>query len=253
MARRYVVTGTASGMGKATAEILRAQGHELVTVDLRDADVIADLSTPEGRETAVAAITEKSGGVIDALIHCAGSAAYRPQTMALNYFGTVALLEGLRPLLAKGTDPRAVTVTSIAALMNPDPELIAAALAGDEARALELGVTQEVGNYTASKAALAQWCRATAVLPEWAGVGILLNSVAPGMVDTPMMAHRLGTREGYEELKKIMPLPVDRPARPEELAKVFVFLASPDNSYIVGQNIYVDGGTEAVTRGPGRY
>ena len=253
MARKYVVTGSASGMGKATAEILRSQGHEIITVDLRDADVNADLSTPEGRQAAISAIAAQSGGVIDALIHCAGSAAYRPSTMALNYFGSVALLEGLRPLLAKGTDPRVVAVTSYAGLMNPDADMIAAALAGDEAKALELGAKQELANYTSSKAALAQWCRAAAVRPEWAGEGILLNTVAPGMVDTPMIAHRLATRESYEEFKRAMPLPVDRPAKPEELAKIYIFLASPDNSFIVGQNIYADGGTEAVARGPQRY
>lgn len=250
MARTCVVTGSASGMGKATAGLLGAQGHAVLTVDLHGADVNADLSVPEGRQAAIAAVTGLSGGAIDAFIHCAGSAAYRPTTMALNFFGSVALLEGLRPLLARGADPRAVVVTSYAALMNPDPAMIEAALSGNEALALELGADRQLGNYTSSKAALAQWCRAAAVRPEWAGEGILLNTVAPGMVDTPMIAHRLATPASYEEFKRALPLPVDRPAQPIELARLFAFLASPENSFIVGQNIYADGGTEAVVRGP---
>ena len=252
MARKYVVTGSASGMGKATARLLADQGHEVITLDLRDADVIADLATPEGRHAGIDGIAARSGGSVDALIHCAGIAAYVPKTMAINFFGAVAMLEGLRPMLANGTDPRAVAVSSYAATMSPDPELVAAALAGDEAKALELGARHEVANYTSSKAALAQWCRAAAVRSEWAGAGILLNTVAPGMVDTPMIAHRLNTRENYEEFKRLLPLPIDRPARPEELAELLAFLASPANSYIIGQNIYADGGTEAVVRGPER-
>lgn len=253
MARKYVVTGTASGMGKATAALLRSQGHEVIGVDLRDADVIADLSKPEGRAALIEGVKAKAGDSIDALIHCAGTAIYEPITMAVNFFGAVAALEGLRPLLAKGTYPRAVAITSFAALMSPDEDMIAAALAGDETKALALGEGKGVTNYTSSKAALAQWCRAAAITPEWAGCGILLNMVAPGMVDTPMIAHRLATRESLEEFKKQLPLPIDRFAQPEELAELLTFLTSPQNSYLVGQNIYADGGSEAVVRGKERF
>lgn len=253
MARKYVVTGCASGMGKATAVLLKGQGHDVIGVDLKEADVIADLSIPEGRRAAVAGVEAASGGAIDALVHCAGIAAYVPLTMAVNFFGAVAMLEGALSMLAKGTDPRAVVVTSYAATMAPDAEMVAAALAGDEPRALALGEGKGVVNYTSSKAALARWCRSAAVTPEWAGRGILLNTVAPGMVRTPMIAHRLETKESYEAFKRQLPLPLDRPAGPEELAELFAFLASPQNSYLVGQSIYADGGTEAVVRGAERY
>jgi NAD(P)-dependent dehydrogenase (short-subunit alcohol dehydrogenase family) len=253
MQRRTVVTGSASGMGTATAALLRERGHQVIGIDLQDADVTADLSTPGGRETAVRGVTEQASGAIDALIHCAGIAAYTPLTIRVNYFGAVALLQGLRPLLAKGADPRAVVVTSYAATMTPDPQIIAAALAGDEDRAVELGAEAGVGNYTASKAALAQWCRAAAVSAEWAGSGILLNMVAPGMVHTPMIAHRLDTKEAFEAFKRQLPLPLDRPARAEELGELLAFLASPQNSYLVGQHIYADGGTEAFVRGQARF
>lgn len=249
MTRTYVVTGSASGMGKATAALLSSQCHRVITLDLRDADVNADLSTPEGREAGITGIKAIAGESIDAVVHCAGVAKYEPVTMSINFFGAVAMLEGLLPLLAKGTDPRAVAITSYAALMSPDPDMIQAALDGDEPRALALGEGKGVANYSSSKAALAQWCRAAAISPRWAGQGVLLNSVAPGMVETPMIAHRLATQEALDEFKRLMPLPVDRVGKPEELAQLLVFLASPENSYLVGQNIYADGGTEAVMRG----
>lgn len=77
--------------------------------------------------------------------------------------------------------------------------------------------------------------------------------VAPGMVHTPMIAHRLDSEAAFEAFKQQLPLPLDRPAKPEELAELFAFLASPQNSYLVGQHIYADGGTEAFVRGKERY
>lgn len=148
ISRRYVVTGSASGMGKATATLLAGQGHEVIGIDFRNADVVADLSTLDGRAAAIAGVEARAGGVIDALVHCAGIASYIPLTMSVNYFGAVALLGGLLPLLAKGTDPRAVVVTSFASTMAPDPDIVAAALAGDEVKALALGVDKGVTNYT---------------------------------------------------------------------------------------------------------
>ncbi len=54
--KTYVVTGAASGIGAATTALLREQGHRVITVDQRDADVVADLATPEGRAAAVAGV-----------------------------------------------------------------------------------------------------------------------------------------------------------------------------------------------------
>lgn len=62
MTRTYVVTGSASGIGRATAEKLRASGHTVIGVDIRDTDLIADLSTAEGRTTLVHEVEQRSGG-----------------------------------------------------------------------------------------------------------------------------------------------------------------------------------------------
>jgi NAD(P)-dependent dehydrogenase (short-subunit alcohol dehydrogenase family) len=101
MARKYVVTGAASGIGQALTEQLRGEGHTVYGVDLRGADVNVDLTTAEGRAALVTEVTELSGGAIDAVVAVAGLAAPIPATAGVNYFGTIATLEGLRPLLAR--------------------------------------------------------------------------------------------------------------------------------------------------------
>jgi NAD(P)-dependent dehydrogenase (short-subunit alcohol dehydrogenase family) len=92
MSRTYVITGTASGIGRATAERLRADGHTVIGVDIKDADIIADLSTDGGRATLVKEVTQRSGGRIDGVIAVAGLVAARPVTVGVNYFGATAFL-----------------------------------------------------------------------------------------------------------------------------------------------------------------
>ena len=81
--RTYVLTGSASGIGRATKELLESQDHQVIGVDLRNADVIADLSTPAGREVMVHQVTKKSGGKVDALLAVAGVDAAGPATIAI--------------------------------------------------------------------------------------------------------------------------------------------------------------------------
>src|SRR5207342_3540673 len=97
--RTVVVTGGASGMGAATTRKLRDNGQRVITVDLRDADIIADLGTADGREQAIADITAQSDGTLDGLVPFAGMAGLpgRPGSLlvSINYFGVVTLLDGL--------------------------------------------------------------------------------------------------------------------------------------------------------------
>src|SRR6478735_1285853 len=96
------ITGSAGGIGSATRARLEKEGHRVVGVDVRDAEVIADLSTPDGRAAMVDAVTDASDGVLDGLVAGAGIMGETPTVAAINYFGAIATLEGLRPLLARG-------------------------------------------------------------------------------------------------------------------------------------------------------
>ena len=142
--RTVVVTGGASGMGAATTKKLRDDGQRVITVDLRDADVIADLGTADGREQAIAEIAAQADGKLDGLVPFAGMAGLpgRPGSLlvSINYFGVVTLLEGLRPLLAAGDQAAAVAISSNSVTCQPGVpvELVEACLAGDEAFARDL-------------------------------------------------------------------------------------------------------------------
>lgn len=257
MTRTYVVTGSASGIGRATAEKLRADGHTVIGVDIRDADVIADLSTAEGRTTLVHDVEQRSGGRVDAVVAVAGLVSASPVTVGVNYFGAKATLEGLRPLLAGSDAPRAVVVASLAALEEIDSALLASLQGDDEPgarrEAERIGsATNPAGSspiYTTTKLAIAQWVRQHAKDAEWAGAGIALNAIAPGVIETPMTKPALETAEGRAALDAGAPSPLNGPAAPPSApAALLAWLASAENTHVTGQVIFIDGGAESIRR-----
>lgn len=260
--RTYLVTGSASGIGRATVERLRAGGARVLGVDLRDAEVVGDLSTPEGRRGVVEAVAERTGGVLDGVVTCAavgpngegaaaahlgGDPAWSELVVRVNYFGTVELLELLRPLLAAAAAPRAVAVTSVGFLYaSSDDPLVEACLTGDEQAALA-GVPGALGRsplgdgpahvFSCSKRAVSRWVRRMAGTPQWAGAGIALNTVAPGLVRTPMFT------EAYVDN---VPMPLHGPAAPDDIAALLTWLVGEDNRLVTGQAIFIDGGAETL-------
>jgi NAD(P)-dependent dehydrogenase (short-subunit alcohol dehydrogenase family) len=247
--RTYVVTGSASGIGRATCELLSGAGHRVLDVDLRDATVVADLATPDGRDAMVEAVTQASGGRVDAVIANAGVNAPPELCARVNYFGAVATLQGLRPLLARSAAPRAVATASSSVINAHDPELVAACLEGDEEAAAARAARAGLAAYPSSKRALARWVRRHAPSEVWAGAGIALNAVAPGIVQTPM-TEPLFADEGMRALMAdAVPMPYGGNAKPEHVAELIAFLAAPTTARLTGQVVFVDGGADAVLRG----
>ncbi len=249
MARTYVITGSASGIGAATAAKLRGEGHRVIGVDVHDADVVADLSTPEGRAAMVDGVRAACDGVLDAVIANAGLAIPDPLTVRVNYFGALATLDGLRPMLAAGTDPRAVATCSMAVLGPLDDSIVDACLAGDEDAAVAAAEGKDMLIYGSTKRALARWIRRQAPTPEWAGAGIPLNAVGPGVIETPMTAPLLATEEGRHLIDDAVPMPLGGYGTADEVAELLCWLASPANTMTTGQLIFIDGGSDVVLRG----
>lgn len=254
----YVLTGAASGLGAATKARLEADGHRVIGVDLHDTDVTVDLSTAEGRAAAIEQVTALAGGKIDGFVPFAGlaAAAGRPARLliAVNYFGAIELVEGLRPLLAKGENPSVVLISSNSTTSQPNwpVGLAEACLAGDEeaanAVADAFGDFAALQTYPATKAALAYYARTRSA--EYIKEGIRLNAIAPGLIDTPM------TQEGRkdpltgEAMEQFLgTIPAGRGGRPEEVASLVAYLLGPESTYFVGSVVFVDGGTDAAFRG----
>ncbi len=245
---RIAISGSASGIGLATRKRLESVGHSVIGIDLRDAEVIADLATADGRAAMVEGVTRVSGGALDGLVAGAGvSNSNGPLVVSVNYFGAVATLAGLRPLLARGNSPSAVAISSNSTTTTLGVPLAVAerCLADDEAGARGAAEVAGGATYPASKLALARWVRREAVKPDWIGAGIRLNAIAPGMIATPMVA---GQEEMILGLGDLYPIPARRAGKPEEIASLLAFLLSPDAGFFVGSLVFADGGTDAKLR-----
>jgi len=250
MSRTIVITGSASGIGRATAERCAAAGDRVIGVDLRGADIEIDLGAAAGRTRLVEEVGRLAPDGIDAVL--AGAGLGRPdmprEVIAINYFGTVATLEGLRPLLAKSSRPRAVAISSTAGFMPGNQAVVDACLAGDEEAAITAITAAPATAYPDSKRALSLWLRRAAVRPEWAGSGILLNAVGPGVTRTAMTAPILSEQKWVEVIKQTNPIAVKDYAEPGEIAELLQYLLGFENQYTVGQILYIDGGSDAILR-----
>jgi NAD(P)-dependent dehydrogenase (short-subunit alcohol dehydrogenase family) len=249
--KTYVVSGAASGIGAATTAVLGAQGDRVITVDLRDADVVADLSTPSGRADAVAAVQQLTD-VVHGLVPCAGIAGSTGVDSALvasvNFFGAVALVRGLQPQLAAALGASVVLLASnsITGMPGWRASVAELCLADDEPAArADAAEAESVMVYPATKAALAWWARREGVTPEWIGQGIRLNAVAPGMIDSPMTDQLLADPE-IGPLVEAYPSAIGRAGRAGEIAALIAFMLSDASSLMVGSVVYADGGTDAM-------
>ena len=254
--RTYVVTGSASGMGRAVTERLSAAGHFVIGVDLRAADVIADLSTAAGRRAAGDAVLERCGGVLDGAVLAAGLGPIpgRQRLIAqVNYFGVVELLTALRPALARAGTAKVVVVASNSTTTTPlvPGRAVRAFAAGDAEKALRavrlFGKHSAAMIYAASKIAVTRWVRMQAVTGTWAGAGIRLNAIAPGAVMTPLLAEQLADPNEAKAITAF-PIPIGGYGDPGQLADWMLFMLSDAADFLCGSVIFVDGGSDAYFR-----
>jgi NAD(P)-dependent dehydrogenase (short-subunit alcohol dehydrogenase family) len=253
MQRAAAITGAASGIGQAASRRLLEAGWTVFGLDVAQARldaVAAEFSAWQDRfhpvpcdvasADSVAAAFARIGESLNALVCCAGvlrtglmaemSIADFDLVLNVNTRGTFLAAQKALPLLRKGVSDgnpsRVVLLSSLAALR---PKVVS-------------------GAYAASKAAVSQLCRVMAA--EWAPSGVLVNALAPGTVDTPMvraMADPTASK-GYTPSGVS---PIGRIAQPEDVVDVMMFLLSDAARYVTGTTIPVDGGTGAAFIPPG--
>jgi NAD(P)-dependent dehydrogenase (short-subunit alcohol dehydrogenase family) len=239
-----LVTGAARGIGLATARRFLEEGWRVAMLDIEAqtlAEAVAaigapeatlalpcDVSDPSALEAAFAALMARFGR-LDALVNNAGTAVFKPllettleewnRVLAVNLTGPFLATQLAAPLMADAGGGAIVNITSISGL-----------------RASTLRVA-----YGTSKAALGHLTKQQAA--ELASLGIRVNAVAPGPVETAMAAavHSPEIRADYRDA-----IPLARYGLEEELAAAIFFLCSDKASYITGQTLAVDGGFDAV-------
>ena len=239
-----VITGGTTGIGAEARALLQQQGHEVLNIDYKGGDILADLSSKEGRELAIKAVQERYPDGIDILICNAGVGPTAPPKMifSLNFFACVDLAEGLRPLLKKKRGNCVITSSNSITNMTVRMDWVdMLSNVMDENRVLEYADTipknLTPSCYSSSKHALARWVR------------LRINSVAPGNTTTPM-TH--GMTEAQRDAALLIPIPTRYGTREfldaKEIANAMVFLASPQASGINGVILFVDGGIDALLR-----
>lgn len=253
--RVVIVTGGGTGIGAATARLLRTAGHQVVVSGRRpeplrriaeETGALAhpsDTTDPDGVrglvDAALSAYGRLDGLVLNAGVGRGGSVGDMSVedwdlVMRTNLTGPFLMLRAALPHLLESRGS-VVAVASVAALRN--------------------GVAN--GAYAASKAALLQLCTSVAV--DYGPRGVRANTVCPGWVRTEMADRRMarfaeeaglgegGAEAAYEEATRLSP--VRRPGRPEEVAEAITWLLSPAASLVNGAALTVDGGVTAIDPG----
>lgn len=226
--RRIVITGAASGIGRATARLFRAEGARLVLVDRNaealqaeagsDVALALDITNPDTATQAIAGAAKALGG-LDGLVNCAGimrtgpTAEVTPETwravIDVNLSGSFYMVQACLPFLQAAEGSSIVNIASGAGLL-PNGKGLAA--------------------YAASKGGVIALTKA---LASDLAPGIRVNCVCPGMVDTPMAdGHRAG----------VVNYALKRMADPAEIAAAILFLMGPEGSFVTGVALAVDGG-----------
>jgi NAD(P)-dependent dehydrogenase (short-subunit alcohol dehydrogenase family) len=249
MSKTFVITGATTGIGAALRHLLQSRGDKVINVDIRDADVVADLTTTEGRDYALREIAMLCPHGIDGFVPSAGLGPQFPSLssiVALNFFAVRALTEALLPLLQKKQGCVALVASNSASLPGINQPLVQAMLDSDETLACEL--VEKLDGFQAyggSKNGVVRWMRRLA--PAWAKHGIRINAVAPGTTQTPLLQAGLDDPLWGDAIRNF-PVPMGGFARPEQIASALAFLLGAESSFCTGSVLFVDGGTDALMR-----
>jgi NAD(P)-dependent dehydrogenase (short-subunit alcohol dehydrogenase family) len=240
--RRAVVTGAGAGIGRGIARLFAREGAAVAVIDrdaaratrtrdeIREAGgtvvaLTADVSRGDAVDSVFSAVGAEWGG-LDVLVNNAGIARRRSlerlplaqweAVMATNLTAVLLCTQAALPLLRRGASPKIVNIASIAAFRH----------------------SRRLGAYSASKGGVISLSRHLAL--ELARDGIHVNYICPGLIRTEMVEPVIGRwlLRRYVERRT----PLGRLGTPDDVARVAVFLASPDSDFVTGQGITVDGG-----------
>lgn len=249
--RTYAMTGGATGIGAELRRQLKEAGHRVISVDIKEGDILADLSTADGRQAAVDGVRELAPEGLDGFIPCAGlPPVAKPLSLIarVNYFAVVATVEGLRDLLEKRNGSVLFVSSNSAPMVPSDDSYIEKCLAGDEEGACaEIDTREGHTAYAGSKRALTLWMRRNVV--EYASAGVRFNAVAPGITMTPLTDRVFADEELGAAMKQFGDtVPVGRTAQPADIANVMRYMLGDEASYLCGSVVFVDGGSDAMLR-----
>jgi NAD(P)-dependent dehydrogenase (short-subunit alcohol dehydrogenase family) len=237
--RVAVVTGGASGIGRATCARLTADGYRVVSIDVGDGGtdeaglaLRADVGNPADVEGAFDEVLRRLGRV-DLLVNNAGITGSQQATVChttpveewhrvhtVNVRGPFLCTRAALPTMLRQGSGHVITIASIAGLVA-FPQRCA---------------------YTASKGAAVMFTKSIAV--DYAAHGIRANAVCPGFVQSPMTQWRLDIPELRASVEARIPM--GRVARTDEIAQAVAMLACDSLTYLTGHTLVVDGGWTAV-------